>query len=324
MSKEPTAPSRPLRVLTVTNMYPTPAKPYCGTFVLDHVRALRAAGVDVDVLFIDGPASKLNYVVGFFRLWAHLCRRRYDIIHAHYVYSGVVARMQFGTPVVITSHGSDTLGMEGCLLRKLYPMVDAVTITSKQNQERVGLLDTHILACGTDTDVFRPLDRAEARKNLGWPADRMTMLYVGRNDPLKRLDILSDAVDIVREQRAEVDLEMVVNAPREKVADAMNAADVFVFASETEGSPVVIKEALACNLPIVSVDVGDVVETISDIDGCYICERNPQSMADHVLKVLDRHQRIDGRKYVEAFSTKAVAQRLIRIFDDVLSRRCKE
>ncbi|MCX6344472.1 MAG: glycosyltransferase [Armatimonadetes bacterium] len=104
--------SAPLKVLAVTNMYPTDSKPYCGISVQGHVEALRAAGIEVDVLFIDGPASKLNYLWGIFRLWACLLRKRYDVIHAHYVYIGWVARMQIGTPVVVTSHGSDTLGDE--------------------------------------------------------------------------------------------------------------------------------------------------------------------------------------------------------------------
>ncbi|MGC8861785.1 MAG: glycosyltransferase [Armatimonadota bacterium] len=309
-----------MNVLVVTNMYPSETRPYLGVFVRDQVEALRAAGVDVDVLHIDN-SKKLNYSRAIPELWRRISRKRYDLIHAHYVHCGWIARMQFRLPVVVTSHGSDTLGHEGWFLRLLHPMVDAMTITSRENQKRVGLHDTYLLPCGVDTELFKPQDQREARRELGWAPDRKVMLYVGRDSPLKRLDVLREAHSIVSSRRDDVDLVLATAVPHDQIPVCMNAADVFVFASETEGAPVVIKEAMACNLPIVSVDVGDVRELISDLDQCFICERTPESMAEFVLRVLETDRRSNGRRIAQEFGNDRIAARLIEIYQSVLMKR---
>ncbi|MDH7602190.1 MAG: glycosyltransferase [Armatimonadota bacterium] len=307
-----------MRVLVVTNMYPSERKPYQGIFVRESVDALRSIGVEVDVLAIDN-SSKWNYLLAVFRLWRMIRAKSYDLIHAHYVHSGWIARMQFALPVVVTSHGSDTKGHEGWFLRRLYPLVDAVTITSKQNQQRIGLTDTYLLPCGVDVELFKPMDQTEARRILGWETSRKKMLYVGRESPGKRLDIIKEAHAIVASRRGDTDLVIASAVPHEQVPVYMNAADVFVFASESEGAPVVIKEALACNLPVVSVDVGDVREVIEGVENCYICDRNAESMAEAVLRVLQSAKRSNGRRVALEYSTAQMAQRTLQIYKAVLS-----
>src|SRR5215211_6989921 len=99
-----------MRVLVVTNMYPTTEMPSFGTFVYDQVQALREAGATVDVFYFLGRKSKWEYFWAFPRFWRILARRRYDVIHAHYVLSGIVARAQWGHRVVLTHHGPEVLG----------------------------------------------------------------------------------------------------------------------------------------------------------------------------------------------------------------------
>lgn len=309
-----------MRVLVLTNMYPTLRRPYQGIFVRDSVEALRAIGVDVDVLAIDN-SDKLNYLRAVPRLWRTIKCHSYDLVHAHYVHCGWIARMQFRLPVIVSSHGSDTLGHEGWFLRRLYPLVDAVTVTSKQNQERVGLPNTYLLPCGVDVDLFKPSDQIETRRRLGWDVTKKVMLYVGRDIPSKRTDVIREAHKIVSEQIKETELVIATDIPHESVPDYMNAADVFVFASESEGAPVVIKEALACNLPVVSVDVGDVAEVIQGVENCYICERNAISMAEYVIRVLRSNARSNGRDFALKFSTRRIAEKTLQIYDVVLRKK---
>ena len=291
-----------------------------GTFVGEQVKALRNLGIDVDVQFVNGVAGKVNYARGLHEFWRRIRHHHYDIVHAHYVYSGWIARMQLRLPVVVTSHGSDTLGLEGKLLRMLYPLVDAVTITSRQNQLRAGLPKSYLLPCGVDTDVFFPTDTREAKLSLGWDPDRQVMLYVGRDAPGKRLDIIRASHEIVRTRNPRVDLILATNVARRDVPVYLNASDVFVFASETEGSPVVIKEAMACDLPIVSVDVGDVAEVIGNTEQCCVCERTAQSIAEHALRVLDSGCRSNGWSAIQGLSNAVIAERLVGIYKQVLSR----
>lgn len=312
-----------MRVLVLTNMYPTESNVYSGIFVRDQVEALRAIGLEIDVLHINN-ADKLNYFRAIPRLWRKIRDERYDLIHAHYVHSGWIARMQTRLPVIVTSHGSDTMGHEGWFLKRLYPLVDALTITSKQNQDRIGLHETYLLPCGVDTEVFKPQDIRRARSLVGWDLDRKVMLYVGRDSAPKRLDIIKQAHAVVESQRSDVDLFLATAVNHEDIPAYMNAADVFVFASETEGAPVVIKEAMACNLPVVSVDVGDVREVIASSEGCFICDRNAESMAVHVLRVIERGERSNGRETAIQYSSTAIAHKILSIYESVLSKRNTE
>ncbi len=119
-----------MKVLVVTNMYPTPEQPAFGIFVQEQVRSLREAGVEVDVLFVNGRKSRRNYLWGFFRLWGRLLTRRYDLIHAHYIFSGIIARAQLLYPVIVTYHGAELFlekfKGQGRLCRWLAPLVERV------------------------------------------------------------------------------------------------------------------------------------------------------------------------------------------------------
>ena len=307
-----------MNVLVITNMYPSKSRPYSGIFVKEQVDELLKQGINIDLLFIDTTNGKQSYFTSIFEMWKRIRKNKYDLIHAHYVHSGWIARLQFKLPVVVTSHGSDTLGHEGWFLKKLYPWVNAVTITSKQNQMRIGLPDTYILPCGVDTTVFKYSDKDTARKELGWDVSKKIMLYVGRNSPLKRLDILQDCHNIISNEIDNTELILATNVEHDKMPLYMSAADVFVFASETEGSPVVIKEAIACDLPIVSVDVGDVPEMIDNIENCYICERTPESMAYFVTRIFENCPRSNGHDFLERISNENIAKRLIDIYENVL------
>ena len=123
-----------LKVLVLTNMYPHEADPSFGTFVYEQVQSLRGLGVDVDVLFVNGRASRFNYLAGYLRLWRKLGFRKYDLIHSHYVFSGWIARGQFRLPVVHAFHGAGEMyGYQGWLCRRLAPLVDGVTVTSSDH-----------------------------------------------------------------------------------------------------------------------------------------------------------------------------------------------
>jgi teichuronic acid biosynthesis glycosyltransferase TuaC len=97
----------------------------------------------------------------------------------------------------------------------------------------------------------------------------------------------------------------------------MNACDVLALASDYEGSPVVVKEAMACNLPIVSVDVGDVAQVIAAVEGCYICRRDPMDMAKKLRQALDRGQRTTGRRLIQSLGLDATVDSILRIYEEL-------
>ena len=116
-----------------------------------------------------------------------------------------------------------------------------------------------------------------------------------------------------------IELLSVEGVPHDQVPNYMNASDVMLFPSLQEGSPNAIKEAMACNLPIVSTDVVDVQDHFQDESGHKIVDRNPQNMADGVAELLSQSNRTNGRKLIAHLRIENVAETLIRFYEKLIS-----
>jgi len=311
-----------MRVLVVTNMYPTETMPAFGVFVYEQVQSLRRRGAQVDVLFINGKESTWNYLRGFAQVRRQVRAARYDIVHAHYVFSGVMARAQFRRPLVVSFHGAgEMFGWVGWLCRALAPWVDAFTVTSAEHEAELGAKGAHIIPCGIDTELFQPMPRAEARQRLGLPLDKKLILFAADLRPEKRVDVARAAVALLQRETPEVELLVVTGRPHSDIPLFMNACDALVLTSDAEGSPQVVKEAMACNLPIVSVEVGDVAEVIGGTEGCFLCQRTPEDVAAKLRLALERGRRTNGREAVLHLSLDRIADRILGIYGQVLVRR---
>jgi glycosyltransferase involved in cell wall biosynthesis len=315
-----------MRVLVVTNMYPNPQMPASGTFVRDQVESLRALGVESDVFFIDGKASTWNYFRAFPQFWRHLrTHPRYDLIHAHYVFSGAVALAQRRVPVLLTHHGIEViLGWQGWLCRLVTPLAARVIVTSPEVKRLLRSARAEVIPCGIDMERFMPMPRDEARARLDLPLDKKLILFAGALRPEKRVEIIQAAAQIVAAEDPSAELLIATNRPYDEIPLYMIACDVLALASDFEGSPMVIKEAMACNLPIVSVNVGDVAEVIRNTEGCYLCERTPEDMAAKLSLALQWGKRTDGRAKVAHLSLEATARRIFTIYEEMVVAREKK
>jgi teichuronic acid biosynthesis glycosyltransferase TuaC len=313
---------RPRRVAVVTNLYPSATEPSFGTFVHDQVEALRRAGTHVDVFFFNGRANTWNYLWAFFRLWRLLRRRRYDLLHAHFVLAGIVARAQWGHKVVLTHHGAELLGhphWQTWLARLVTPLVDEVIYVSAELREALHDRDGWVIPCGVDLDVFTPLPRAEARSRLGLPSDRRLVLWAGESwREEKRFCLVEQAIARVKMALPDAELVLLSKRPHDVVPLYMSACDALVLTSAAEGSPMVIKEAMACNLPIVSVRVGDVPEVVGDTAGCALADHDPLDIADKLVAILREPRRTDGRQRIGHLRQDCIAQRLLEVYDHAL------
>ncbi len=321
-----------MRVLVVTNMYPTPKYPSFGTFVEEQVRSLRQEGVDVDVLFINGIKGKLNYLLGIFRMWGKLLTRRYDLVHAHYVYSGIVARSQFFYPIVLTHHGSQVFaGREAPICRRVSPLMDSLIVVSQEMKEKGHLDRAHVIPCGIDFEMFKPQPKEKARAELGLPQDKKLVLFCGEYfRPIKRFDIVRKAVWLLQQNDPDVQLVVCSKKPLTEVPKYMNACDVLVLVSDGEGSPMVIKEAMACNLPVVAVPAGDIPEVIGGTEGCYICTQDPYEVAEKLDLALHYEGlhgdgrpdgRTNGRNKINNMELGAISRRIIAVYQDLLREK---
>jgi glycosyltransferase involved in cell wall biosynthesis len=312
-----------MKVLVVTNMYPNPEQPAFGTFVEDQVESLRRAGITVDVLFINGREHRLNYLWGILRLWWMLLKNHYDILHAHYAISGFVARLQFLYPVIVTYHGAEVLShvprwLE-FLARRGPQMFDRIIVVNQREKE---LLNNdpkvEVIPCGINFDEFSPNPASEARTMLDLSPDKPLVLWAGEYWQYeKRFELVEESMGVVQQRLPNAELVLVSGKPHSIIPTYMSACDVLVLTSRSEGSPMVIKEAMACNLPIVSTDVGDIAEVIEGVEGCYLVEPDAQDVADKLFKVLKWRGRTHGREKIQYLGSGPITRRIIEVYNEL-------
>ena len=312
-----------MKVLVVTNMYPIPEMPSFGTFVHEQVESLRKEGVDIDVFFVNGRKNSWNYLWAFPRLWARLLTNRYDLIHSHYLHVNIIARMQFLYPLLITHHSGEVYSpWQRPLARLLTPFVDKIIAVSQDTKE-VGHLDKAVvIPCGIDFELFKPVPKEEARKKLGLPMDKKLVLWSGEYfRQVKRWDIVQSSMALLKQRMPDTELVLVSGKPLRSVPDYINACDVMFLVSDKEGSPMVIKEAMACNLPIVSVPAGDVAEMIRDTEGCYLCTQDPEDVARKLELALKWGKKTNGREKIGYMEIGSISRRIIAVYNELLREK---
>ena len=312
-----------MKVLVLTNMYPTPELPSSGTFVKEQVDSIIKNGVEIDVIHLQGKRSVLDYLSAFFMMWAKLLTRRYDLVHAHFVFSGIIARLQFLYPVVLTHHSShDFRGWQAPISRLVTNLIDRTIVMSNEMKEKGRFIRSVVIPCGIDFELFKPEERDKVRQALNLPEEKKLVLFAGDYDrPLKRWDIVQESVKILKEKYSNVELVLLSKKPLDVVPEYMNACDVLVLTSDNEGSPMVIKEAMACNLPIVSVPVGDIPDVIGGTDGCYLCSQEPQDVADKLEIALSYGKRTNGREKISHLEIGAISRRIIDLYQDLIENK---
>lgn len=328
-----------MRVLALTNLYPTPRYPAMGTFVEQQVLGLIRSGLDVDVMHVDRYERGMrSYFTMGAELRSRIERFQPDVVHA--MYGGVLAervtRIVKDRPTVVSFCGSDLLGeyLSGSLRRisSEYGILashiaarraDGIVVKSRNLEaalpSTVNRSKVRIIPNGIDLERFRPLDQVDCRNKLGWDPGKFHVLFpTNAGDPRKRLHLAQAAIDKANRSGLNAELHQLRGVPHEEVPIWLNASDVVLLTSLHEGSPNVIKEALACNVPVVSVDVGDVSERVEGIEGCHIAMVDPDDLGIKLGLVRARGERIDGRERMQALSLEQTALHLGSFYREVV------
>ena len=331
----------------MTNMMPSPGNPKAGTFIEQQIQGLRAIGEDVNIVLVDRASQGPLQYLRTKRLVKEGVRSvRPEVVHI--MYGGTLAMLAAtvcrGVPTVVSFCGVDLLGAPygslayrvrtwlGTLASKrAATLADAIVVKSRNleqglppdiDRERV-----RIVPNGVSLERFRPLDRDRCRKELGWNPSVFHVLFstADRRDAKKRLPLAEAAVDILNQRGVVAEIHGLSRVPHEMVPTWLNAADVVLLTSRAdEGSPNIIKEALACDRPVVSVDVGDVKERIEGISGCHLAEPEPLDLAAKLQVVAGGPRRVEARARIEELSLERVAARLQEVYAmaaDVHGRR---
>lgn len=328
-----------MRILAVTNMYPKPQAPGLGIFVEQQIKGLRGLGVEVDLVFLDrfhdgmrvykGVGSKIRSKTEEFKP---------DLIHIMYggVMADLVTKSVDSFPTVVTFHGSDLLGenLSGfwrTIISRLgmyaswraARRANGIIVVSKILQEALPKFipksKVSIIPCGIDLERFQVLDRELCCRRLDWDPNCFNILFNGNSDdPVKRPYLARQAVKALQQCGIYTQLYEMRGVPNQQVPIWLNASDVILLTSLHEGSPTIIKEALACNVPVVSVDVGDVRERIDGIAGCHVALPDVQDISEKLALVFKNQTKIDGRSKIEDLSLGRVASQLVSFYEKFL------
>ncbi len=311
-----------MRILCVTNMYPCAETPARGAFVWQQVEGLRRLGHFVRVLHIRGDKSKLSYISVAINAFFQTLRGHFDLVHAHYGLSGISTLFRVHTPLVVTLHGSDILvgTLQPLISRLVCKLADGVIIVSSKMASKVR---GHIIPCGVDLDVFMPHSKIDSRRRVGIALDRLWILFPF--DPrrkMKRFDIARDAVELLKSRGYNIELLVVHDIQNAEMPWYYCASDAMILCSDSEGSPTAVKEALACNLPVISVDVGDVSDIMRGVKGATIVRRDSTCIANAIENVIcNGAESCNGREAMRRYDQHRTVESIVEVYESVIRRK---
>jgi len=298
-------------------------------FFRAQVAELERRGVDVTTLSVpgenhsqsvdantEGSRSVFDYVRFYPDVLAHSLDG-YDLVHANYGLTAPMAIAQPSLPVVLSLWGSDLMGRYGPLTKRLAPRCDAVIVMSEGMAETYGE-ECRVIPHGVDLDTFAPMDRDRAREVVGWPTEERIVLFPYppkrevKNHPRARTIVDRVAARLDRD----VSLRTATDIPHDRMPYYLNAADALLLTSHREGSPNTVKEAMACNLPVVSTDVGDVTQRLDPVDPATVSDDDDELVAG-LAAILRAGDRSDGRAYATEIGVERMGKRLLTVYDSL-------
>lgn len=315
-----------MNVLYITNNYPTNGNSIFGIFVKEQIESVEPLGITADVVFVNGrERGKLEYGRAWSRLRRKIRANDHDLVHCHHAFSAALLLLA-GVPrrqPLVVSYQNDP-EREGGLL--LYGIIRRAfnRIILKNCSKCFDEAKCTYLPNGVDMKRFRPIERGTARDELSLLRDKKYVLFMDsyKRRRQKRIDRYEKVIQILRSEYGMKEVEPIVltETKRELIPLYMNAANLHLITSDFEGSPNSVKECMACNVPVVSTNVGNVQDLIGDVDGCAVVDSfDCHVIAKHVVEVL-RGERVAGREAIvrKGLDRETVALRLKQLYEELL------
>lgn len=286
-------------------------------FVLEQRNALQRCGMECDWFLVRAKGIR-GYLKQLRPLKKKISVFRPEVIHAHYGLCGLLANLQGKVPVVTTYHGSDINDPKAFRFSKMAIRLSAWNIfVSRKNMAMARVHDRcSLIPCGIDLDDSQLVGKKEARRMIRLDDAKRYVLFAGAFDnPVKNAPLAKEVVAMLHDER--VELIELKGYTREEVTLLMCAADALLMTSVSEGSPQVIKEALACGCPIVSVDVGDVKERIEGVSGCFVANtQKAEELSEWLRKAVSFEGKTKGRDRIVAdgMDNQQISKQLIKIY----------
>lgn len=297
-----------MKILYVTNMYPTEEHPYFGIFVKEQIEAIELNGdVNYSLYYIKGYKSKWEYIKSIFIINYKILKEKPDLIHVHYGLSGLFLLFNpwIKRKTFITLHGGDINSAQGnniqiALTKKIIKSVHSIYVMNENMKKTAKGFNKNckVLKCGVNTDFFSCKTKEKQK-------DKYLLVFPSNKErAVKNFSLFEKIFEEIKKEFANIEYQEIKDMTRTQVRDMFCRANCLVMTSISEGSPQVIKEAMACDLPIVSVDVGDVKEVLHEVEGSYVAQTyTVNELRALVLKILRAtEKRMNGRDTLKALN----------------------
>lgn len=322
-----------IKVLHLTNNYPTEKNPDYGVFTKDQIDKVTSLGVYSKLIFINSRENgKVEYWRAFRKVRA--LYNRYEVIHCFHGLTLIIAffatqktpiLISFQNPIRHENESSPIINSFFILLYKsiirsnrVYVIFKDAVPTRQRGNKRY-----YFLPNGVDLNAFHPKSRQECCQALGLDVSKTYILFVSSkelNRKQKRYDVFVNTLSILQNRYPDKNFEMLLlsGAPRSRCIDYFNAASVHLLTSDYEGSPNSVKESLACNTPVVSTNVGNVADMLSGISNCFVAPQDPNELARFVLKAINSDF-VDCRSHLvtKGLTGEQKAIELMSIYQDI-------
>lgn len=289
-------------------------------FIQEQKEGLEEQGISVDLFQIKGRGVG-GYLSNYRALVKTIRAHRYNLVHAHFGLSGLLANLQRKIPVVTTFHGCDLNNRKNRRFSLLAAKLSRKSIVVSGNMAVFLHEKTakDVIPCGVDMHLFIPMNKAAAREKLRAkmqfdPGIKYILFSSTFDRDVKNPALAKEAVARLGKGHELMELQ---NFSRQEVVWMMNAADAVLMTSRTEGSPQFIKEAMACSRPIVTTNVGDVEEIIGNTAGCFIVPPLADKIAACLQKTFD-FEKTTGRETLgNRYNNDVLISRIIQLYTNL-------
>lgn len=279
----------------------------------------------IEYYFIKGKGI-CGYLKKILPLRKYLKQNNFDVIHAHYSLSAFIASLAGARPLVVSLMGSDV--KSGWFYKWIIRVFNycffwkVIMVKSEDMKEALGMKKVFVMPNGVDLGRFKPLDKIECQLKLGWNVNRRHLLFAANPERYeKNYALVESAVNIIND--ANIQIHFLKNIPNAETPFWYNAADVVILTSLWEGSPNAIKEAMACNCPIVATRVGDVEWLFGDEVGCFLTDFDINICVRQINEAIlfsRENGKTNGRRRINmlGLDSKNVAGKLEDIYKSIL------
>ena len=292
--------------------------PQLSPFVKEQAESLIKQGLSVDFFLIKGKGL-FGYLGNYFLLIKKLKRKKYDLVHAHYGLSGLLATLQFCVPVIITFHGSDVNMKKNYMFSRIASRLSTANIFVHQSlpdKLKIYKNSPNVIPCGFNNNLFFPVSKDKARDILKWKKNEHYIVFSSSFDnEVKNVQLAKSAISNINNCNF-IELK---GYEKEQINLILNASDLLLVTSFSETGPIIVKEALACNCPIISTNVGDVQMLIRNVQNCYLSSYNPEDIEKKINLVFRNNKRTNGHRVIKNFNLENIAYKIIHVYKNTLT-----